>query len=86
MKRGTVGGIASEVVDGRKLWRKLESGNDLSTWFKKRVDQYNFFENQDFALLHETVEQKTGRGGHNAKDYSLTLDMAKGLSWKGLPR
>jgi len=36
-------------------------------------------ENQDYVLLDNPVMQK-GRGGHNRKDYALTIDTGKKVS------
>lgn len=67
-------------VDARKLHEKLGSGNDFSTWIRKKVVNNSFFmENKDYILLLQSHEQK-GRGGHNRKDYALTLDTAKKVS------
>ncbi len=50
-------------------------------WFRlgSIIEQYVFIENQDFILLPDFGEQKK-QGGHNRKDYALTLDMAKELA------
>ncbi len=42
----------------------------------KVLDNPFFMENQDYVLLHNIVEQK-GSGGHNRKDYALTIDTGK---------
>lgn len=68
-----------QVVSARELHLFLESKQDFSTWIKNRIEKYDFIENEDYILLHNFVEQ-TGRGGHNKKEYALTLDMAKELA------
>lgn len=65
-------------TDARELHTKLQSGNDFSTWFSKRVEKYKFVENQDFGIVLQT-QGKSGRG-RPAKDYAITLEMAKRLS------
>lgn len=70
----------SQAVSARELHKFLGVGKDFSTWFKDRVDKYKFVENQDFVLLPNFGEQKEGRGGHNIKEYAVSLDMAKELS------
>ena len=70
----------SQAVLARELHRFLGVGKDFSTWFKDRVDKYKFVKNQDFILLPQIGEQKEGRGGHNIKEYVVSLDMAKELS------
>lgn len=68
-----------QVVSARELHLFLESKQDFSTWIKNRIEKYDFIENEDYILLHKIMEQ-TGRGGHNKKEYALTLDMAKELA------
>lgn len=71
----------TQTVNARDLHAFLEVGKDFSNWIKDRIQQFGFVENQDFILLANFGEQKTdGRGGHNRKEYYLTLDMAKELS------
>lgn len=53
----------------------LGIGKDFATWVKDRIEQYDFLENQDFVC--SLVLGSKGRGGHNAKDYHLTLDAGK---------
>lgn len=66
-----------QTVNARELHSFLESKQDFSTWLKAKVlDNPFFMENQDYVLLHNSVEQ-TGRGGHNRKDYALTIDTSK---------
>jgi len=69
----------NQVVNARDLHEYLESKQDFSDWIKKRIKEYGFVENEDFALSHNSMEQK-GKGGHNRKDYAISLDMAKELS------
>nr|DAK38037.1 MAG TPA: antirepressor protein [Caudoviricetes sp.] len=68
-----------QAVSARELHKFLEVGKDFSTWFKDRVEKYDFVENQDFILLPKIGEQREGRGGHNIKEYAITLEMAKEL-------
>jgi len=69
----------SQVVSARELHKFLESRRDFSNWIKDRIEKYGFIENQDYQLLNNFGEQ-TGRGGHNKKEYALTLDTAKEIS------
>ena len=43
---------------------------DRSSVIKTMLDQYEFEEGKDF-LLHNVMQQKTGRGGNNKKEYVL---------------
>lgn len=78
VEAGNISGDAVQTVNARDLHAYLEVGKDFSTWIKDRIEQYNFVENQDFVC--SPILGSEGRGGHNRKDYHLTLDMAKELS------
>lgn len=72
-----------QTVDARTLHTFLEVGKDFSTWIKDRIEQYSFEQGKDFEVFcsPESVSKDSeGRGGHNRKDYALTLDMAKELA------
>ena len=67
-----------QTVNARELHAFLESKQDFSTWIKNRVEQYDFVENQDFAVSHKKMENP--QGGRPATEYYITLDMAKELA------
>ncbi|EQB8913786.1 antA/AntB antirepressor family protein, partial [Escherichia coli] len=77
---GTIDNETTLFCNARDLHAFLEVGKDFSTWIRIRISEYEFTENQDFILLPKTGEQRKGRGGHNRKDYHLTLDTAKELA------
>ncbi|HAX3187600.1 TPA: antA/AntB antirepressor family protein [Escherichia coli] len=77
---GTIANETALLCNARDLHAFLEVGKDFSTWIRIRISEYEFTENQDFILLPKTGEQRKGRGGHNRKDYHLTLDTAKELA------
>lgn len=66
------------AVDARELHAFLGVGRDFSSWIKDRIEQYDFVENQDFGVFTEIGENRLG--GRPAKEYCLTLDMAKELA------
>lgn len=69
-----------QTVDARQLHGFLESKKQFADWIKNKVvDEDLFTEGQDYILLHQKVKQ-VGHGGHNRKDYALTIDTAKHLS------
>jgi len=75
----TVGAGQVQTVNARELHAFLEVGKDFSTWLKSRIDQYDFVKEVDFV----EVFPKTGENsaaGRPAKEYALTLGMAKELS------
>ncbi len=69
----------NQAVNARELHQFLEVGKDFSNWIKDRIEKYGFTENEDFILLANSGDQNS-HGGHNRKDYAISLDMAKELS------
>lgn len=67
-------------VDLRELHRDLESKRDFTSWAKANLKQ--FIEGQDFeVLLTNFGEQKSrGRGGHNRKDWAVSIECAKHIA------
>lgn len=74
----TISNEVKQTVNARELHTFLEVGKDFSTWIKDRVESFGFVENQDFVFFPE-IGEKSGKG-RPAKEYALTLDMAKELS------
>lgn len=78
---GKINGEEQLLCNARKLHEHLQVSRDFSTWIKGRIEEYKFFENQDYILIHQNGGIKTGRGGdRRSKEYYLTLDMAKELA------
>ncbi len=73
-----INGEPIQTVNARDLHAFLEVGKDFSNWIKDRIAQYYFVENQDF-IIFANFGENSGRG-RPAKEYALTLDMAKELS------
>jgi len=63
------------LVSGKELHTFLEVGRDFSTWIKDKIKKYDFVENTDFA-----IEITTPQNGGIAKDYAMTIEMAKELA------
>ena len=80
--RATIGGIEQTCVDARTLHAYLQNGDLYANWINARLQKYRFEEGADYEpiALEKTKAKNPGRGGHNKKDYRLTLDMAKELS------
>ncbi len=74
----TVNGQSVETVNARELHAFLESKQEFANWIKDRINQYDFIENQDFAVFDKII--KNPQGGRPTKDYALSLDMAKQIS------
>ncbi|MGR3790073.1 hypothetical protein BWK60_02030 [Flavobacterium covae] len=69
----------TSVVSARDLHQFLEVKTEFKDWIARRIEEYGFVEDVDF-VLPLNFEQQKGRGGHNRKEYAITLDMAKELS------
>ncbi|MHA1063864.1 antA/AntB antirepressor family protein [Enterobacter ludwigii] len=77
---GSISNEKTLLCDARELHLFLGLRKDFSSWIRERVADYGFIENEDFILLTNLGEQRKGRGGHNRKDYHLTIDTAKELA------
>ena len=77
--QGTINGVDESLVDARTLHKVLQVGKTFAAWIRNRIDEYSFIENQDFVLAIQNGKAKQ-HGGHNKKDYHLSLDMAKELA------
>lgn len=66
------------VVDGRELWKGLESKTDFSTWIKRRFNECDAVENEDYYLLPKIEEQVSG--AKHLIDYTIKLDTAKEMA------
>jgi len=70
-------GYGQKTVNARALHTFLESKQQFSHWIQKRIKEYQFIENEDFFSLDKIIKRR--KGASLAKDYALTLDMAKEL-------
>ncbi|ECU9163145.1 TPA: phage antirepressor Ant [Salmonella enterica] len=76
---GSISNESALLCDARELHTFLEVGKRFASWITERLTEYGFIENQDYVIASQSREAKT-RGGHNRKDYHLTLDTAKELA------
>lgn len=67
-----------KVVNGRELHQALQSGQDFSTWVKKRLAECDAEENKDYDLFHNSVEQVSGT--KHRIEYIIKLDIAKEMA------
>lgn len=65
-------------MDAWELWEKLESRKNFSAWIYYWTHQTHFKEGKDYIVIWPKVDT-TRFGGHNRKDFLLSLDMAKHL-------
>ena len=67
-----------QAVNARELHTWLEVNTRFNDWIERRIKEYGFIEGQDFC--YSNLSSKEGRGGHNAIEYFITIDMAKELA------
>lgn len=77
---GTIANETALLCNARDLHAFLGVKKVFAAWITNRISEYKFIENQDYILLSNLGKQTSGRGGHNRKDYHLTLDTAKELA------
>ncbi|HDQ0676413.1 TPA: antA/AntB antirepressor family protein [Escherichia coli] len=77
---GTIANETALLCNARDLHAFLGVKKVFAAWITNRISEYEFIENQDYILLSKIGKQTSGRGGHNRKDYHLTLDTAKELA------
>lgn len=67
------------TVSGRELWEALEVETPYTQWFK-RMAEYGFSENVDFALVSQKCETNNPKNPYTTRtDHQLTIPMAKEL-------
>lgn len=76
---GTINNEPVLLCNARNLHAFLGIGKMFAHWLKDRLGEYGFVENQDFVIACQNWQAKS-RGGHNRKEYHLTLDTAKELA------
>ncbi|MEG3089486.1 antA/AntB antirepressor family protein [Sphingomonas sp. PB4P5] len=75
LEKRKIGATPVETIDARRLHTFLGVGTDFKDWIARRIADYAFQDGADFcSYLSEST------GGRRAKEYALTLDMAKELS------
>ncbi|MGT5553036.1 antA/AntB antirepressor family protein [Escherichia coli] len=77
---GTIANETALLCNARDLHAFLGVKKVFAAWITNRISEYKFIENQDYILLSNLGKQTSGRGGHNRKDYHLTLDTAKEMA------
>jgi anti-repressor protein len=73
----TIGQETLTTVNARELHAFLESQTKFADWIKRRISDYAFVQDVDFTVFLNSEKNSDGRP---AKDYFLTLDMAKELA------
>ena len=73
-----IGSETIQTVNARDLHAFLDVGKVFAAWIKERIAQYDFLEHRDFVVFSEFG--KNPAGGRPAKEYAISLDMAKELA------
>ncbi len=80
----SIGDEPVQTVDARELHGFLEVAKKFADWFKAQVDRARLVEGRDYTeiLLPQKGEQADAaqHGGHNRRDFALTLDAAKHIA------
>jgi len=75
-----VGGIKQDTMNARDLYlflRPIQSGTHFTEWVERRITEYDFVDDEDFVCLLPSSGKQKGSGGHNKKEYFLTIDAVK---------
>lgn len=66
------------MVNSRLLHNALQVNTKFADWIKRRIDEYEFVENEDYEVFLKF--EKNLSGGRPVAEYAITLDMAKELA------
>lgn len=77
-----IAGQSVNAVNARDLHAYLEVGRHFRSWITDRIDTFGFSEHKDFEIVEILSRPESGSSNARpqiAKDYLLSLDMAKEL-------
>lgn len=77
IEESVIGTEKRKTVNARDLWKALGSKRQFGNWIEDRLSE--FIEEQDFTV-NNFVNGRDANGRFTAKDYLLTLDVAKHLA------
>lgn len=73
-----IGTASAQAVNARDLHAFLGVGKIFGAWITERIEQFGFEAAADFEVYSETGNNPAG--GRPAKEYALSIDMAKELA------
>ena len=79
IEKSIIGEVEVNSVNSRDIYTTLEIKQEFANWIKKQINSLGLEENVDYVLLDMKVKQ-TGSGGHNKKEYIITLETAKHIA------
>lgn len=65
-------------VEGRILHSQLQVKTEFAKWIKRKIDKYEFIENEDFEVFVKNDDNS--QGGRPTEEFNLTLETAKQLA------
>lgn len=77
IEESVIGTEKRKTVNARDLWKALGSKRQFGNWIEDRLSE--FIEEQDFTV-NNFVNGRDANGRFTAKDYLLTIDVAKHLA------
>lgn len=77
IEESVIGSEKRKTVNARDLWKALGSKRQFGNWIEYRLSE--FIEGQDFTV-NNFVNGRDSSGRFTAKEYFLTLDVAKHLA------
>jgi len=83
IQQQVINGEEVNSVDARALHQSLGNKKQFANWITYQITSLGLVKNEDYVLLNQKVKQTSeddNRGGHNAKDYLFTLDIAKHIA------
>lgn len=80
IKSRKIGNGSQRAVFAKDLYvalRRKDPDQHANEWVERRIANYGFVEGEDYTVCFPKKGKQTSRGGHNKKDYLLTIDAAK---------
>ena len=73
-----IAGEPAQTCNARDLHQFLEVGKVFAAWIQERIEQYGFEQGKDYEVFSDSGNNP--QGGRPAKEYAITIDMAKELA------
>jgi len=78
LQSSVIGTSTIQTCNARDLHKFLEVQHRFNDWINNRIEEYGFEEGKDYIGFTENLVKP--QGGRPAKEYAISLDMAKELS------
>jgi len=67
-------------IEGRILHSQLQVKTEFAKWIKRKIDKYEFAENEDYTTIVKFDEREDTNLKSQSLEFNLTLEMAKQLA------